>query len=83
MDAYSSYIIKISDARTGELRREAAEYALSAAVRRRRRQRWAQALQRLVLRRPVPAPRSAGRSGPVPQSLPPQAWASNSSASSR
>jgi hypothetical protein len=83
MDAYSSYIIKISDARTGELRREAAEYALSAAARRRRRQRWAQALQRLVLRRPLPAPRSEGRSGPAPQSLPPQAWASNSSASSR
>ena len=83
MDAYSSYIIKISNARTGELRREAAEYALCAAARRRRRQRWAQALQRLVLRRPVPAPRSAGGSGPVAPPLPPQAWASNSSASSR
>ena len=75
MDAYSSYIITISYARTGELRREAAEYALSGAARRRSRQRWAQALQRLVLRRPLPAP--------VPQSLPPQAWASNSSPSSR
>jgi hypothetical protein len=75
MDAYSSYIITISNARTGELRQEAAEYALSAAARRRRRQRWAQALQKLVLRRPAPAP--------MPRSLPPQAWASNSSASSR
>jgi hypothetical protein len=74
MDAYSSYIMTISNARTGELRQEAAEYALSAAARRRRRQRWAQAL-RLVLRQPAPAP--------MPQSLPPQAWASNSSASSR
>jgi hypothetical protein len=83
MDAYSSYITKISDARTGQLRREAAEYALSAAARRRRRQRWTQAFQRLVLRRPLPAPRPQGHSGPVPQSLPPQAWASNSSASSR
>jgi hypothetical protein len=73
MDAYSSYIISISNARTGELRREAADYALSAAARRRRRQRWAQALQRLVLR----------RSGPLPQTLPPQAWASNSAPSSR
>ena len=83
MDAYSSYIMTISNSRTSELRREAAEFALSAAARRRRRQRWAQALQRLVLRRPVPAPRSAGRSGSVPQALPPQAWASSSAPSSR
>lgn len=83
MDAYSSYIISISNARTGELRREAAEYALSAAARRRRRQRWAQAWQRLVLRRPIPAPRPEGRSGRLPQPLPPQAWASNSAPSSR
>ena len=75
MDAYSSYIMTISNARTAELRREAAEYALSAAARRRRRQRWVQALQRLALRRPVPAP--------VAPSLPPQAWASNSSPSAR
>lgn len=76
MDAYSSYIISISNARTGELRREAAEYALSATARRRRRQRWAEALRRLVLRRPV-AP------APLPQPLPTQAWASNSTPSSR
>ena len=37
MDAYSSYITSISKARTDELRREAAEYALSAPARRRRR----------------------------------------------
>jgi hypothetical protein len=46
MDAYSSYIISISNARTGELRREAADFALSASV-----------LRRLVGRRPsLPAP---------------------------
>lgn len=83
MDAYSSYIMKISNARTGELRREAADFALSAAARRRRRQRWAQALQRLVLRRPVTAPRPRGRPGPIPEPLPPQAWASSSAPSSR
>ena len=77
MDAYSSYIMTISNARMGELRREAADYALSAAARRRRRQRWALALQRLALRRPVPPPAR------VPQPLPPQAWASNSTPSSR
>lgn len=37
MDAYSSYIMTISNARTSELRREAAEYAMSAGARRRRR----------------------------------------------
>jgi hypothetical protein len=75
MDAYSNYIMTISKARTSELRQEAAEFALSAGARRRRRQRWAQALQRLLRPGRMPAP--------VPQSLPPQAWASNSSASSR
>ena len=75
MDAYSSYIIKISKTRTAELRREAADFALSATARRRRRQRWAQALHTLALRRPSAAP--------TPQTLPPQAWASSSSPSSR
>jgi hypothetical protein len=85
MDAYSSYIMNISKTRTTELRQEAAEFALSAPARRRRRQRWAQALQQLLRRPPMPAPvlRSEGRSGPAPQSLPSQAWASNSSPSSR
>ena len=77
MDAYSSYIITISNARTSELRREAADYALSSAARRRRRQRWTDTLRRLALRRPAPAP------APLPQPLPPQAWASNSTPSSR
>ncbi len=36
MDAYSSYIMNLSEARTTELRREAAEYALSRAARRHR-----------------------------------------------
>ena len=35
MDAYSSYIMQLSEARTSELRREAAEYALSRAAPRR------------------------------------------------
>lgn len=34
MDAYSSYIMRLSEARTSELRREAAEYALSRRARR-------------------------------------------------
>jgi hypothetical protein len=33
VDAYTSYIMRISEARTGELRREAADYALSRAAR--------------------------------------------------
>ena len=36
VDAYSSYIMQLSEARTSELRREAAEYALSRAAPRRR-----------------------------------------------
>jgi hypothetical protein len=92
MDAYSDYIMTISKARTSELRQEAAEYAMSAGARRRRRPRWAEARQRLLRRSRMPVPRSAGRSGPVPapgsegrvpQALPPQAWASSSSPSSR
>jgi hypothetical protein len=75
MDAYSSYIISISNARTGELRREAADFALSASVRRRRRARWIGVLRRLVGRRPsLPAP--------VPRQLP-QTLASSSAPSSR
>ena len=77
MDAYTSYITTISKARTSELRREAAEYALSAPARRRRRQRWARAVQRLMRRDRMPVP------APPPELLPPQAWVSNSSASSR
>lgn len=36
MDAYSSYIMIMSEARSNELRREAAEYAMSRAARQRR-----------------------------------------------
>ena len=75
MDAYSSYIKIISDARTADLRREAAEYALSSAARRRRRQRWIQAFRRLAPRRRATLP--------LPPPLPPQAWANNSAPSSR
>ena len=56
MDAYSSYIKRLSDARVSELRREAAEYTLSSTARIERRARWAAALRRLLKRRrPAPA----------------------------
>jgi hypothetical protein len=74
VDAYSSYIKKLSDARTGELRREAAEYRLSAAARIARRARWAATVRRLLKRRPAL---------PQPLPVPPQAWASSSKPSSR
>jgi hypothetical protein len=75
MDAYSSYIISISNARTGELRREAADFALSANARRRRRAYWVGVLRRLLGRRP-------GMPAPVPRQLP-QTLASSSAPSSR
>lgn len=57
MDAYSSYIMRVSEARTSELRREAAEYAMSRAARRPRSSLWARARGRLGRRaRPVVAP---------------------------
>ncbi len=74
MDAYSSYIKQLCDARTGELRREAAEYRLSAAARVARRGRWAAMVRRLLTRRPAL---------PAPLPVPPQAWASSSKPSSR
>ncbi len=49
MDAYSDYIRRLSDARLTELRREAAEYALSAAARRSRDSWWKRARARLRL----------------------------------
>ncbi|HEV2760790.1 MAG TPA: hypothetical protein VGV86_14620 [Acidimicrobiales bacterium] len=51
MDAYSDYILKLSNARVSELRREAAEYALSAAARRSRDSWWNRARARLRLPR--------------------------------
>lgn len=48
MDAYSSYIMSLSEARVGELRREAAEYAMSRAARGERLSRWARARERIV-----------------------------------
>ena len=64
MDAYSSYILTMSQARTDELRREAAEYALSRATRGGRRSLWTRARARLTVRAgppvepvaPVPLP---------------------------
>ena len=59
MDAYSSYIMKMSEARTGELRREAAEYALSRAARGGRASLWARVINRLR-RQGTPAVEPAG-----------------------
>ena len=63
MDAYSSYIMRLSEARTSELRREAAEYAMSRAARRGRSSLWSRARARLgrqagpaVAPVPLPAP---------------------------
>lgn len=60
MDAYTGYIIRLADARTSELRREAAEYALSRASRdrtslRARAVSWLRRPQRPVLGPVVPA----------------------------
>ena len=52
VDAYSSYILRLSEARTSELRREAAEYALSRAARANRVSVWRRILARLVQRQP-------------------------------
>lgn len=46
MDAYSDYITRLSNARLTELRREAADHALSAAARRSRGSWWRGALGR-------------------------------------
>ena len=53
VDAYSSYIIQLSEARTGELRREAAEYAMSRAARGQRASRWTRTIERLRRRTPA------------------------------
>ena len=50
MDAYTNYIMGLTDARVGELRREAAEYALSRSAREARPSWWSRA--RNALRRP-------------------------------
>lgn len=51
MDAYSSYIMRLSQDRVGELRRESAEYAMSRAARHRRTSLWARVRGRLVFQR--------------------------------
>ena len=57
MDAYSSYIVRLSEARLDELRREAAEYALSRASQDGRASRWARLRVRFGRRaRPAPEP---------------------------
>lgn len=58
VDAYTGYIIRLSEARTSELRREAAEYALSRVSRRNQCSRWARAVSWLV-RRPQATGESA------------------------
>lgn len=72
MDAYSSYIKQLSDARLGELRREADDYRMSATARKERRAQWAARFRRVLIR---PRPE-------VPAGLP-QAWANSSKPSSR
>ncbi len=56
MDAYSSYIVQLSEARTAELRREAAGWATARAARGPRPSVWARARARL---RGRPAPTRA------------------------
>ena len=53
MDAYTNYIMHLSDARLGDLRREAAEYRLSESARKARRARWSRTWKALR-RRPAP-----------------------------
>lgn len=48
MDAYSSYIMRLSEARVDDLRREAADYALSQRARRSRGWRRRQLFARLA-----------------------------------
>ena len=74
MDAYSNYIKQLSDARVGDLRREAEAYRLSASARLARRTRWETMFRRLVRKRRPALP---------PLHAPPQAWASSSKPSSR
>ena len=52
MDAYSNYIMQLSDARLREMRREAAEYSMSRAARGPRRSWWRRA-RTVVRRRPA------------------------------
>ena len=54
MDAYSNYIIQTSNARLTELRREAAEYALSRAARATRGPWWSR-VRTGLRRRPAAA----------------------------
>ena len=60
MDAYSNYILRMTNARVGELRREAAEFAMSQAARRSRASWWRRVRGRLRIGRP-PVPEQAGR----------------------
>ena len=60
MDAYSSYIMMISEARTNELRREAREDALARAARGRRGSLWTRFAGRFTRQRtPVLEPAAA------------------------
>lgn len=77
MDAYSNYILKASEARAAELRREAAEHALSRTARRNRTTWRTKAGARLRRQAPdtVVAPPATVSEG--------QTWASSSMPSSR
>ena len=64
MDAYSDYILRLTEARLDERRREAAEYALSRAARQRRGSRWTRLRGRVARRSrpsviPMPGPAPA------------------------
>ncbi len=67
MDAYSSYIIQTSNARLDELRREAAEYALSRTARAGRLSSWARVRNGLRRRRPVSVEPVTTMALPVPE----------------
>jgi hypothetical protein len=58
VDAYTGYIMRLSEARTSELRREAAEYTLSSAFGTDDTSLWARAVSRLA-RRPRASVRPA------------------------
>ncbi len=56
MDAHRSYILEASHTRLADLRREAAEHAMSKAARSGRPQWWTRARHRLKRRPPVAVP---------------------------
>ena len=68
MDANSSILSMLAEARMNDLRREAAEYAMSQAARRHRPSRWARFRTHLArrVRREAGAPSPVSRPAPLP-----------------